>query len=44
MAKRDTDAVVRYRRAAIWFTIALVLFLAMTPWPWMRAARPLFHV
>jgi hypothetical protein len=33
---------VRHRRAAIFFTIALVVIFVAMPWPWAREARPLF--
>jgi len=33
---------VRHRRAAIFFTLALVLVFMAMPWPWAREARPLF--
>jgi hypothetical protein len=32
----------RHRRAAIFFTLALVLVFMAMPWPWAREARPLF--
>lgn len=33
----------KYSRMAIFFTIALVLMLVMTPWPFMSNFRPLFR-
>lgn len=39
-AKKAPDARARFRRTAIWFTVALVLLLAGIPWPFMPIARP----
>jgi uncharacterized membrane protein len=33
----------KYGRMAIWFAVALVLMLVMTPWPFMSNFRPLFR-
>jgi hypothetical protein len=41
--KKATESIKKYRRATIWFTIALLLTLASIPWPGMSAARPLFR-
>jgi len=41
--KADTD-VKKHRRAAIWFTIAVLLILASIPWPFLPAGRPLFRL
>jgi len=41
--KKATESTKKYKRAAIWFTIALLLTLASIPWPGMSAARPLFR-
>lgn len=39
-AKKAADARGKFRRTAIWFTVALVLLLAGIPWPFMPIARP----
>ncbi|PKO06391.1 MAG: hypothetical protein CVU41_06625 [Chloroflexi bacterium HGW-Chloroflexi-3] len=41
--KKATENIKKYKRATIWFTIALLLTLASIPWPGMSAARPLFR-
>lgn len=41
--KKATESIKKYKRATIWFTIALLLTLASIPWPGMSAARPLFR-
>jgi len=41
--KKATESIKKYRRATVWFTIALLLTLASIPWPGMSAARPLFR-
>jgi hypothetical protein len=40
--KGNTDRQ-KHQRAAIWFTIALLLILAAIPWPFMSVSRPLFR-
>lgn len=42
--KKVTESLKKYKRAAIWFSIALLLMLASIPWPGMTAARPLFRL
>ena len=37
--KAGTDSA-KFKRAAIWFTVSVVLLLASIPWPFMAAARP----
>jgi len=39
-AKKAADARGKFRRTAIWFTVALVLLLAGIPWPFMPISRP----
>ena len=34
----------KFRRAAIWFTLALVIILVSIPWPFMAAGRPWFRL
>ncbi len=41
--KKTTESLKKYRQAAIWFTISLLLMLASIPWPGMSAARPLLR-
>jgi len=41
--KKATESIKKYKRATIWFTIALLLTLASIPWPGMSAARPLLR-
>jgi hypothetical protein len=41
-SKPGVPDAVRHRRAAIFFTLALVLVFMAMPWPWAREARPLF--
>ncbi len=41
--KKTGESLKKYKRAAIWFTISLILILAAIPWPGMAAARPLFR-
>lgn len=41
--KKATESIKKYKRATIWFTIALLLTLASIPWPGMTSARPLFR-
>jgi hypothetical protein len=42
--RRASDAVVKHRRAAVFFTLALVLVVLGIPWPGMRAGRELFRL
>ena len=39
-SKKAADARGKFRRAAIWYTVALVLLLAGIPWPFLPTARP----
>jgi uncharacterized membrane protein len=41
--KKTDESLKKYKRAAIWFTISLVLMLVSSPWPGMSAARPLLR-
>lgn len=40
LSKKAADDGRKFRRAAIWFTIAVLLILAAIPWPFMPIARP----
>lgn len=40
MARRASDDRARFRRAAIWFGLALLVVLAGTPWPFLAYGRP----
>ncbi|PKO12041.1 MAG: hypothetical protein CVU39_26225 [Chloroflexi bacterium HGW-Chloroflexi-10] len=42
--KKAAEDVKKYRRAAIWFTISLLMVLAAIPWPGMESARPLLRL
>ena len=42
--KKSDDSLKKYKNAAIWFTIAMVLTLVSIPWPGMAAERPLFRL
>ena len=44
LARKATSPDSRRRRLLICFVIALLAILAATPWPGMRAGRPLFRV
>jgi uncharacterized membrane protein len=41
--RKATDASRRHKLAAIFFGLALVVILAVIPWPGMAAGRPLFR-
>jgi len=41
LSKRAEDSILKHKKAAIFFTIGLLLMLAAIPWPFMKAARPL---
>jgi hypothetical protein len=40
--KAQTDAA-RFKSAAIFYGLALIIILALIPWPGMAAGRPLFR-
>ncbi|MCC6147197.1 MAG: hypothetical protein IT308_06470 [Anaerolineaceae bacterium] len=42
--KKVKNSAAKYKRAALWFTIALGLILAMIPWPFMQYGRPLLRL
>jgi hypothetical protein len=42
-AKKAPSDALRYRRFAIYATIALLLMLIAIPWPWLDIGRPLFR-
>lgn len=44
MSKKAADARGKFRRAAIWYTIALVLLLVGIPWPFLSTGRPWFRL
>ncbi len=41
--KKSTESLKKYKHAAIWFSLSLLLVLASIPWPGMSVARPLFR-
>ena len=43
-AKKANTALSKHKRAALWYTAALVLILAMIPWPFMQYGRPLLRL
>ena len=43
LSKKPADAIIKHRRAAIYFGIALVLVLLMIPWGIWNPERPLFR-
>lgn len=43
-AKKAPTDVLKYRRLAIWFTVALVVLLAAVPWPFLTYGRPLLRL
>lgn len=42
-SKKAPDARGKFRRAAIWYTVALVLLLVGIPWPFLPTGRPWFR-
>lgn len=42
--KKVENSVAKHKRAALWFTVTLVLILAMIPWPFMQYGRPLLRL
>lgn len=42
--KKSSESLKKYKNAAIWFSIAIILTLASIPWPGMAAARPIFRL
>lgn len=42
MAKRGKSDGIKFRRQAIYFTLAMVLIFSAIPWPWSAIARPWF--
>lgn len=44
-SKREAEDIRKFKTVAIWFTIGLLLILAMTPWPFSPMdARPWFRI
>jgi 1,4-dihydroxy-2-naphthoate octaprenyltransferase len=42
-SKKAVDAVLKHKRAAVWFGVALLLVLLMIPWGLWNPERPLFR-
>jgi hypothetical protein len=42
MAKRGSSDASKFRRQAVYFTLAFVLIFSAIPWPWSAIARPWF--
>lgn len=42
-ARRATSDALRYRRFAVWASVALLLLFLGIPWPWLDVARPLYR-
>lgn len=42
MGKKGKTDVAKFRRQAIFFTLALLLIFSAIPWPWSAVARPWF--
>lgn len=40
LSKKAPSAILKHRRALIWFTIALLILLAAIPWPFLSYGRP----
>lgn len=43
VTKRTKDGLKKHKRSAIWLSLALVLMLAATPWPFMAFGYPWFR-
>ena len=44
LSRRAVDDRAKFRRAAIWYTLSLVLMLVAIPWPFLEPGRPLFRL
>lgn len=44
MSKKATTDAGKFKRGAIWFSIAVLLILAAIPWPFMPVSRPWFRI
>lgn len=45
MSRRAQAALSRHKRAALWFTVSLILVLLAIPWPFLKdVPRPLFRL
>ncbi|MCC7051293.1 MAG: cytochrome b [Bacteroidia bacterium] len=42
LAKKSADDKTKFKKIAIFYTIALLLIIAGIPWPWSSVARPAF--
>jgi hypothetical protein len=42
--KKAASGSFKFKRAAIWYTITLLIILAMIPWPFMSYGRPLLRL
>lgn len=42
LSRRAPTATQKHRRAAIWFTLAVLIVVAAIPWPFLPYGRPLF--
>ena len=42
MAKKASSDVIKFRRQAIFFLLAMILIFSAIPWPWSSVARPWF--
>jgi hypothetical protein len=43
LSKKAAEELTKFKRAAVFFTLALVLFLVGIPWPFMAVGRPLLR-
>lgn len=44
LVKKAQNAVARHKRAAIWFTVTLLIIIAAIPWPFLGLGRPWFRL
>lgn len=44
LSRRAPTDRAKFRRAAIWFTLSLILTLVAIPWPFLDPGRPLFRL
>ncbi len=42
--KKEPNDRSKFKKAALWYTLALVLLLVAIPWPFLAAGRPLFRL
>jgi hypothetical protein len=43
MVKKETSDKGKFKKAALWYTAAIVLLLIAIPWPFLATGRPLFR-